>query len=160
MTEAVFRHEENLVCPLIKRFFFVSDSGNATRVLRKPSRLFQQADPAGAYLYVVGSIRVPEPEVLRYRDEMVEQWKASPGRVRLIEQFVDDRRFDMWLKAADVVILPYLEICSSSVGARAGVLGARLWIRSQPNLLGQFAGREVVVFRDFDHLRELFACFA
>jgi glycosyltransferase involved in cell wall biosynthesis len=74
-----------------------------------------------AEIYVVGSVRVPTPEHSAYVDGLRRLVDATPG-AHLRESFVSDARFDRWILAADVVVLPYRQIWSSSVVERAALL--------------------------------------
>jgi glycosyltransferase involved in cell wall biosynthesis len=77
----------------------------------------------GLELHVVGSaIARPVPEVARYVEELRELAAETPN-VQLHERFVSDEEFDLWIRAADAVVVPYREATSSSVAARAGLLG-------------------------------------
>lgn len=96
-------------------------------------------------LYVVGSMRVDEPQIRRYRDTL-RRLAAEIEGCEFVEAFTSDREFDQWIKAADCVILPYREIWSSGVGARARLLGVRLLSRRHDNLLAQFSAEDDVSF--------------
>ncbi len=74
-----------------------------------------------AQLYVVGSIRVPAPEHSAYVDNLHDLIEGTPG-AHLRESFVSDARFDAWIVAADVVVLPYRVIWSSGVVERTALL--------------------------------------
>lgn len=81
-------------------------------------RAFDQLGSHGCRLYIVGSIRVEEPEYLAHLEELRQLAAMRPG-VELCIEFVSDERFDTWLVASDVVVLPYRYIWSSSVLERA-----------------------------------------
>ncbi len=81
-------------------------------------RAFGDLGAQGCRLYVVGSIRVEEPEYLAHLAELRDLAAARPG-VELRIEYVSDERFDQWLVAADVIVLPYRYIWSSSVLERA-----------------------------------------
>jgi glycosyltransferase involved in cell wall biosynthesis len=81
-------------------------------------RAFAGLDAHGCRLDVVGSIRVDEPEYVVYRDELAELVARTPG-AHLHDEYVSDWLFDVWLVAADVVVLPYRYIWSSGVLERA-----------------------------------------
>jgi glycosyltransferase involved in cell wall biosynthesis len=81
-------------------------------------------------LHVVGSaIARPVPEVREYV-ELLRGLAAETPRVELHEGFVSDEEFDLWLRAADAVVVPYREATSSGVVARALLLGTPLIARS------------------------------
>ena len=92
-----------------------------------------------AELYIVGSVRISKPEYLKYRNELRSQVNQTEG-VFLIEDFVDDKTFDTWIMASDCVVLPYIRISSSGVGARTRLLGRPLIIHGKTNLKNQFQG--------------------
>lgn len=72
----------------------------------------------GCRLYIVGSIRVEDDEYLAHLEHL-RALAAERAGVELRIEFVSDERFDAWLVAADVVVLPYRYIWSSSVLERA-----------------------------------------
>jgi len=79
---------------------------------------FEKASLKRAHLYVVGSRRVENQETIEYLAEVGELARASRN-VHLHERFLTDEEFDTWIAASDWVVLPYREIWSSSVAARA-----------------------------------------
>ncbi len=77
---------------------------------------------APAHLHIVGSARVDHPEILGYVDELTMACARQP-KTTLHRRFVSDVEFDLWLQAADAVVLPYREIWSSGVIERARLFG-------------------------------------
>ena len=71
-----------------------------------------------ASLHIVGSGRVDHPDIGRYVASLDRMCRRTPG-VELHNRFVSDDQFDLWLVAADAVVLPYREIWSSGVVERA-----------------------------------------
>lgn len=89
-------------------------------------RAFAEVPLGPSRLYVVGS--VPEganEDVLAFAAELRAICGATPGVV-LREGFVSDAEFDLWLQAADAVVVPYRGGVNSAVTARAKLLGARV----------------------------------
>ncbi|MCG2587958.1 glycosyltransferase [Rhodohalobacter sulfatireducens] len=108
-----------------------------------------------AELYIVGSLRTTNPKYSKYRDELYAQAHRTEG-VYLIEEFVDDDAFDAWIVASDCVILPYLKISSSGVGARTRLLGRPLIVNGKTNLGYQFQGdNEVLQYENSEGLMRL-----
>ncbi len=69
-------------------------------------------------LAIVGEVRVPTPDHKLYVDLL--RWLTREDkRIELREGYVSDDQFDTWILAADVVVLPYRYIWSSSVVERA-----------------------------------------
>lgn len=85
-------------------------------------RAFAELGPLSgrARLDIVGSVRVEEPHYLAHLDELRTLAAAAPG-VHLHVGFAGDDEFDMWIVAADCVVLPYRYIWSSSVLERAAL---------------------------------------
>ena len=73
--------------------------------------------------------------------------------MHLVERFVPDADFDLWLTAADRVVLPYRRSWSSGVLARAQALRTPAVVAAQGGLAEQ-AGKDDVVVRDDDELFE------
>jgi glycosyltransferase involved in cell wall biosynthesis len=71
-----------------------------------------------ARLDIVGSVRVEEPDYVAHVDRLQELAAATPG-VTVHPGYVSDELFDVWLVAADLVVLPYRRIWSSGVLERA-----------------------------------------
>ncbi len=75
---------------------------------------------AGARLEIVGSVRVEDADYVAYVEDLRALVAATPG-VSLREQYVSDAEFDIWIVAADALVLPYRLIWSSSVCERAAL---------------------------------------
>ena len=113
-------------------------------------RAFDGLGAHGCRLYIVGSIRVEEPEYLAHRAELEQLARDHPG-VELRLEFVSDAMFDTWLVAADVVVLPYRYIWSSGVLERARLYD-RAVIASDVGGLRDQAYARVVWFHTDDEL--------
>jgi glycosyltransferase involved in cell wall biosynthesis len=83
-------------------------------------RAFRQVATEGVSLHVVGSVRVEDHQYLDYLDDLREEIASTPG-AHLHEGYVSDELFDVWIVAADTVVLPYRHIWSSSVLERAAL---------------------------------------
>ena len=82
---------------------------------------FKKVPLKAAHLYVVGSLRVTYKDTIEYLAELRSLARASPN-IHLYERFLTDDEFDTWIAASDWVVVPYREIWSSSVAARARLL--------------------------------------
>jgi glycosyltransferase involved in cell wall biosynthesis len=109
-------------------------------------------------LDVVGSARVPAPEIESYVGELRALVGDTP-RAALHEGYVSDHAFDTWLAACDVVVLPYREIWSSGVVARAHLFGRRVIVTDVGGLPDQ-AGALGTVVRDDEELYRAMAAAA
>jgi glycosyltransferase involved in cell wall biosynthesis len=69
-------------------------------------------------LRIVGSVRLMWDKAHQYAESLHLLADQDP-RVDFIEAFPSDTLFDTWLAAADYVIVPYHEVWSSGVAARA-----------------------------------------
>jgi glycosyltransferase involved in cell wall biosynthesis/multidrug transporter EmrE-like cation transporter len=104
-----------------------------------------------ARLYVVGSVREPIPENLAYADDLRAACDRIPG-AHLVDEFVSDAGFDLWLSAADRVVLPYRRSWSSGVLARAHAVGRPAIVAAVGGLPEQ-AGEHDIVVHDDDELQ-------
>ncbi len=98
-------------------------------------RAFDGLGERGCRLAVVGAVRVEDPEVLDHLEELRGLAAVVRG-VDLRPGFVSDEMFDRWIVAADVIVLPYRLIWSSSVVERA-LLYERPIIATRVGGLGQ-----------------------
>jgi glycosyltransferase involved in cell wall biosynthesis len=118
----------------------------------QPSKGFDRAVDAfpeggGAALYIVGSIRDRTPDNEAYARALAERAAASP-RVTFVERFLSDEEFDLWVAAADWLVLPYRRSWSSGVLARAQSLGTPAIVAAVGGLPEQAGVKDVVVHDD------------
>lgn len=118
---------------------------------------FRSVRSKQARLYVVGSVRLEDPANVRHA-ELLRNLAAEDPRVRLVERFVDDREFDTWVIAADVLICPYREIWTSGVAARAKLHEKPLIVSRAGGLSDQSAQGDLV-FEDEAQLEAALAHF-
>jgi glycosyltransferase involved in cell wall biosynthesis len=111
---------------------------------------FATLPPGAASLHVVGSVRVEEPEYLDHLEDLRDAVARTAG-AHLHEGFVSDEAFDVWLVAADTVVLPYRFIWSSSVLERAA-LYERPVIATRVGGLGAQAPEGTILVADDDEL--------
>jgi glycosyltransferase involved in cell wall biosynthesis len=104
--------------------------------------------PVGmARLFIVGSALYESPDVLAYAQELRALAAAVPG-ITIIERFLDDAEFDLWIRAASAVLAPYRAASSSSVIARARLLGTTVVASPVGGLLEQLSSGDIVVNND------------
>jgi glycosyltransferase involved in cell wall biosynthesis len=113
-------------------------------------RAFAALKAPGARLYVVGSVPEWAPQVSEHVDELRALAGLAEGAA-VVERYVDDEEFDVWLQASDTLILPYRSIASSSVVERGRMFGLDL-IVSDVGGLPEQAGAAGTVVRDDDEL--------
>ena len=89
-----------------------------------------------ASLHIVGSGRVDHPDIGRYVSALHRMCARTPG-VELHNRYVSDDQFDLWLVAADAVVLPYREIWSSGVVERARLFDKPVIASDLPQLRHQ-----------------------
>jgi glycosyltransferase involved in cell wall biosynthesis len=112
-------------------------------------RAFAGLAEHGCRLAVVGAVRVEEPGALAHLDELYALAAATPG-VELRAGFVSDEMFDRWIVAADVVVLPYRLIWSSSVLERALLYDRPVIATRVGGLEQQLAAQPLAVLADDD----------
>jgi glycosyltransferase involved in cell wall biosynthesis len=106
-------------------------------------RAVGEAAVEGLELHLVGSaIARPVARVRRYVEEL-RRLAAETPNVRLHEGFVSDEEFDLWIRAADAVVIPYRESSSSGVLARAHLLGAGVICRAVGGLDQQLRDEDI-----------------
>jgi glycosyltransferase involved in cell wall biosynthesis len=125
----------------------------------QPSKGFDRAVEAfrsaeRGSLYIVGSVRDRTPENDAYVRALAERAKAANG-VTLLERFLSDQDFDVWVAAADWLVLPYRRTWSSGVLARAQTLGTPAIVTAVGGLPEQ-AGTKDVVVKDDEELARAF----
>lgn len=81
-----------------------------------------------AEYHVVGSARVDAPDILAHVHRLRTLCARIPG-AHLHDRYVSDAEFDAWIRAADVVVLPYREIWSSGVIERCALAGTPAIVR-------------------------------
>ena len=91
-------------------------------------------------------MRVDEPAFLQHRDELAAAIRQTRGAT-LHDAYLSDEAFDLWLVAADAVVLPYRQIWSSGVMERAA-LYSRLVIATRVGGLGEQAPTGTVLVDD------------
>lgn len=115
-------------------------------------RAFSGLADHGCRLEIVGSLRVEDFEYVAYVDELRDLVDATPG-VRLHDEYVSDTEFDMWIVAADALVLPYRLIWSSGVCERAA-LYQRPVIASRIGGLADQVAADAVLVDDDDQLAD------
>lgn len=98
-------------------------------------------------LYLVGSVREDSAENRSY----VERLRARCAEVsgaHLVERFVSEEEFDLWMGAADRVVLAYRRSWSSGVLARAHEVGTPAIVCDVGGLAEQVSGTDVLVEGD------------
>lgn len=103
---------------------------------------FAQSNPENfMQLHLVGSAQSESPSAVAYAATLRTLCSQTPN-VFLHEEYLDDTIFDTWLAAADVLLLPYIGVASSGVGARASLYGTDLIVRNLDALTEQFTKAE------------------
>jgi glycosyltransferase involved in cell wall biosynthesis len=117
---------------------------------------FAAARTGGDRLFVVGSVREPTPENLAYAGALSDRGRSVPG-VAVIERFVSDADFDLWVAAADRIVLPYRRSWSSGILARAHAVGTPAIVSGVGGLAEQASEHDVVVHDDAELVRAMAA---
>jgi glycosyltransferase involved in cell wall biosynthesis len=144
--------------PVFVSIGFIQPHKGFDRAVRAFGRLDAPAEGPPPRLYVVGDVRLDEPAWLAHCDELAALIDRTPG-AELRRGYVSDERFDLWIAAADRVVLPYRHIWSSSVVERAALLGTPTIVTAVGGLGHQAASGGVVV-EDDEQLAEAMAAAA
>jgi glycosyltransferase involved in cell wall biosynthesis len=110
-------------------------------------RAFAGLADHGCRLEIVGSLRLEDSEYVAYVDELRDLAEATPGAT-LHEEYVSDAEFDVWLVAADVLVLPYRLIWSSGVCERAALYDRPVIASRTGGLADQVTGTAMLVDDD------------
>jgi glycosyltransferase involved in cell wall biosynthesis len=100
-------------------------------------------------LYIVGSVRINEEYYLKYLRDIKDLIKGS-NNIVLRDVFTTDVEFDEWINAADVVVLPYKQIWSSSVLARAKLFDKPVIARNVGGLNEQIGNTDILFNTDLE----------
>lgn len=103
-----------------------------------------------AEYHVVGSARVDAPDIVAHVHHLRALCARIPG-AHLHDRYVSDAEFDAWIRAADMVVLPYREIWSSGVIERCALAGTPTIVRRVGGLEDQ-AGPTTRLVDDDDEL--------
>jgi glycosyltransferase involved in cell wall biosynthesis len=127
----------------------------------QPSKGFDRAVEAfraaeRGSLYIVGSIRDRTPENEAYARALADRAAAVPG-VTFVERFLSDAEFDLWVAAADWLVVPYRRSWSSGVLARAQALGTPAIVTAVGGLPEQAGAMDLVVKDDEELARAFLA---
>ena len=117
---------------------FALDGGDQRNAVPPESR---------ARLYLVGSVREDIPENRDHVEALRKRSLEVPA-ARLVERFLTDEEFDLWIAAADRVVLAYRRSWSSGVLARAHAVGTPAIVTATGGLAEQAEGNDVVVDGD------------
>jgi hypothetical protein len=109
-------------------------------------RAFAGLADHGCRLEIVGSVRREDADYVSYVEDLRTLVAATPG-ANLREEYVSDAEFDIWIVAADALVLPYRLIWSSSVCERAALYD-RPVIASRIGGLADQVGSETLLVDD------------
>jgi glycosyltransferase involved in cell wall biosynthesis len=118
-------------------------------------RAFRSVGSERASLHVVGSVRVEDRHYVDHLDDLRAEIESTPG-ARLHDGYVSDELFDVWILAADTVVLPYRHIWSSSVLERAALCDREIIATRVGGLAAQAPAGTVLVDTD-DELAQAMA---
>ncbi len=116
-------------------------------------RAFSQVQGDNTRLRVVGSVRLDWDVAHDYARLLHELAQADP-RVEVVQGYVPDEEFDTWVVAADYLLLPYNEIWTSAVAARAAVYD-RPMIAADTGGLAEQLTEGSALFRSDEELVEI-----
>ena len=111
-------------------------------------RALSRVEHGSAELHVVGSALYDAPDIVDYIEELRQLVRSVRGAF-LVERFIDDQEFDLWIRAADAVLVPYRSsVSSSAVVARARLLGTRVLASPVGGIPEQLGAKDLVVASD------------
>jgi glycosyltransferase involved in cell wall biosynthesis len=105
--------------------------------------LFGAAGLRGLDLHIVGAPITDWPDVMQHVDDVRAAAARTPN-VHMHERFVTDSEFDLWIRAADAVLVPYATASSSGVVARTHLLGTKLISSGAGGIADQLLSADLV----------------
>lgn len=108
--------------------------------------------------YIVGTLRVQLSDYIGYLHQL-KKTAAQMENTFIVEKFLSDEEFDLWINASDVVVIPYREIWSSGVLARAKLFGKPVIASKTGGVENQIKGCDLL-FSEDSELKEIFAQFS
>ncbi len=140
--------------PVLVCIGFLQPSKGFDRALEAFARVFGSDDEGSGNgsrrdgsLYLVGSVREDTPENRAYAGALRGRVAEVRG-AHLVERFVTEEEFDLWIAAADRLVLPYRRSWSSGVLARAHELGVPAIVCDAGGLREQAAAADVIAEGD------------
>lgn len=134
--------------PLFVCAGFLQPEKGFERAVRAFAGAFPEAgDPAGPRLVVVGSVRDETPGRRTHAEALRRACAATPGAT-FLERYLGDEEFDLWVRAADRLVLPYRRSWSSGLLARARALGTPCLVAGVGGLAEQAGPDDDVVASD------------
>lgn len=112
-------------------------------------KAFKEIENEHMLLYVVGSLRLEY-----YRDYVEKLKKMAEGskNIKIIEKYLTDEEFDMWIVASDCIIVPYKNIWSSGVIGRAKLYNKPVIASNVGGIVEQL-DRNDIVFQNNEELK-------
>lgn len=128
---------------------FIQPSKGFDRLIRA----FDRASPKGACCYIVGSLHYDTPEE-RAHLELLEEMAADNKDIFIRNEFISDEDFDSYIASCDYLALPYRQIWSSGVVARARLFGKNVIASNAGGLADQLEAEDYIFDTD-EELEEI-----
>lgn len=109
-------------------------------------------------LYVVGSLRVNWGEYVSYLQGL-KNMAGETSNIHVIEKYLPDEEFDIWISSSDVIVTPYREIWSSGILARAKLFEKPVIASDVGGLHEQLTDKDIL-FKDDEELEYIFKEFS
>lgn len=114
---------------------------------------FAASAASTAELWIVGDVPAVNEQTDLYKKQ-IQEFAEQHENIHTRNEYVSDAAFDLWLRAANFVVLPYVSSTNSGVGARAKVAGCGLIVKELETLRAQFP--DALVFDTPEQLGEIF----
>lgn len=117
-------------------------------------RALRQVKDDSLALRIVGSVRIAWDVAHNYAQSLHDMI-GEDTRVDVLEGYLSDELFDTWIAAADYVVIPYHEIWTSGVAARAKLYGRPVVVARAGGLAEQMTDGSFIFSTD-EELAEVF----
>ncbi|MBD2045372.1 hypothetical protein H6F78_07135 [Coleofasciculus sp. FACHB-64] len=121
----------------------------------KAIQSFSKTPGERSRLFIVGSRNTSEELDGFSYVELLKKQAIKDERINILERFVSDEEFDMWLISSDYIILPYRQAWSSGVMERAKLYNKTLVVASVGGLNEQANNDRCLLFQENSELDSL-----
>ena len=123
---------------------FISKNKGFDRIVK----IFLDGKLSQCHLYIVGSIRQEDDKSSQEYYLQLHNASSKVNNISVINQFVSYSNFDLWINAADYLVIPYREISNSGVLGRAKILNRPAIVANIGGLADQVKNTDILFSSD------------
>lgn len=111
------------------------------------AKIFSEGAYSNLQLYIVGSVRNGDESAREYYAKLSEMCEKVEN-IKLVNHYLSDEDFDIWINASDYIALPYLRISNSGVLGRARLLNMPAIVSDVGGLSDQVGPNDILFSSD------------